>query len=206
MLDGIICLSGSVVWPYWCAANTWCQEFVRASFIFSPQQRPRRIEYFEYLSWNWNFNNRNSVLYPGSWSESPPRMAGTIPMVDSCKNAKIVSLFCKFVKSGYFASSWMSMQCTNSWRIDSVIKHCKNCECCQLLTLYVMIKEFLNLIRIVNIVTKLLYSSVIIFVVVVLLIIPCLLVLVPIKHSDSLLDLQSHLLSCPRQLKTQIHL
>ena len=75
-------------------ANTWCQEFVRASFIFSPQQRPRRIEYFEYLSWNWNFNNRNLfVLYPGFWSESPPRMAGTIQWVDSCKNAKIVSLF-----------------------------------------------------------------------------------------------------------------
>ena len=53
-----------------------------------------------------------------------------------------------------------------------------------------MIKEFLNLIRIVNNVTKLLYSSVIIFVVVVLLIIPCLLVLVPLKTEKSLPHLE----------------
>ena len=51
-----------------------------------------------------------------------------------------------------------------------------------------MIKEFLILIRIVNSATKLIYSSVNIYVVVfvVLLVIPCLLVLVPISLSHDI--------------------
>ena len=100
-----------------------------------------------------------------------------------------------------------------------------------------MIKEFLILIRIVNSATKLIYSSVNIYVVVfvILLVIPCLLVLVPISLSHDiyfiyllmaastfdpngslsstqrslthcLTDKVTYCLSCPGQLKTQIHL
>ena len=68
--------------------------------VLPPQQRTHCIEYFEYLSWNWNFNNQKLfVLYLGSWSEGPPRMTGTSCSFGSSKNAKIVFFFLQICKN-----------------------------------------------------------------------------------------------------------